>query len=34
MLGRTPFLPAKHEKRLECGQWLAMFTGAANPRIY
>ena len=34
MMHRAPFLPAKHDERLECGQLLAMFTGAACARIY
>ena len=34
MLDRAPFLPAKQEKRLECGYLLARFTGAASARIY
>ena len=34
MLDRAPSWPAKHDKRLEYGQLLAMFTGAACARIY
>ena len=34
MQDRAPSLPAKHDKRLECGQLLAMFTGAACARTY
>ena len=34
MLDRAPSLPEKQDKRLERGQLLAMFTGAARARIY
>ena len=34
MLDWAAFLPAKHDKRLKCGQLLAMFTGAVCARIY
>ena len=34
MLDRAPFSSAKQDKRLECDQLIAMFTGAAFARIY
>ena len=34
MLNRTPFLPAKQDKRLDRSYLLAIFTGAARASIY